>query len=317
MKGTILGFDEQANSGHVRDENGKRYAFSRADLRTPRNIRGGEEVDFDAEGDTAKDIYVVRAASGVDTAALKDAVGKVGGLLGSVGSSVSSSSAAGALNGNAIVSFVLGRPAAFFAILILLACFMTQFPASYLMDSTGLFQSRIPLHAHSFFGTASYTDEWADAINPQIGPIEAAGNSKALTAFHDAAKSARLALLLLYLVPLSAAWLLVHEIRGTLTKKFWRISAAAAIAMPVIVSAILGGIAGAALAGLPSTTDIGERIDYQPVMHVFFPQQVHTDWLNAGTVLMILGVLSLLASFGFIRAPLAYLTKPNESGAGA
>lgn len=58
MKGRILDFSVQENTGVVSGEDGKRYHFGGADWRGDRPPARGVTVDFDAEGNSAKEVYV-------------------------------------------------------------------------------------------------------------------------------------------------------------------------------------------------------------------------------------------------------------------
>ena len=58
MKGRILDFSVQENTGVVSGEDGKRYHFGGADWRGDRPPDRGVTVDFDAEGNSAKEVYI-------------------------------------------------------------------------------------------------------------------------------------------------------------------------------------------------------------------------------------------------------------------
>jgi len=70
MKGKVLGFDAAAGTGAITGEDGKRYTFALADNKSPAPLKPGDTVDFQIEGDTARDIYAVAGEPGVDLAAL-------------------------------------------------------------------------------------------------------------------------------------------------------------------------------------------------------------------------------------------------------
>ena len=58
MKGTILDFSIQSNSGIILGEEGKRYNFKGADWKANSPPTHGASVDFLAEGDQATEIYL-------------------------------------------------------------------------------------------------------------------------------------------------------------------------------------------------------------------------------------------------------------------
>ena len=71
MKGKILGFDAASGTGAISGEGGQRYTFTAADFKSPAPGKTGDNVDFEADGATAKNIYMTAAAMpNVDLAAL-------------------------------------------------------------------------------------------------------------------------------------------------------------------------------------------------------------------------------------------------------
>ena len=76
MKGKILDFSVQSNSGAISGENGERYNFSGADWKDNRPPSRGMSVDFSTENQQAKEIYI---AIGSTTGREKDKL--VAGLL--------------------------------------------------------------------------------------------------------------------------------------------------------------------------------------------------------------------------------------------
>jgi len=70
MKGKVLGFDAAAGTGAITGDDGKRYKFVAADNKSPVALKAGDAVDFQAEGDAAKDIYAVPGGASVDLSAM-------------------------------------------------------------------------------------------------------------------------------------------------------------------------------------------------------------------------------------------------------
>ena len=62
MKGKILGFDAASGTGAISGEGGQRYNFTAADFKSPAPAKTGDNVDFEADGATAKNIYMTAAA---------------------------------------------------------------------------------------------------------------------------------------------------------------------------------------------------------------------------------------------------------------
>ncbi len=64
MKGTILGFDPDTNSGAISGDDGQRYRFATIDWRGPGRPNGGMAVDFVAQpGGRATQMYPVAGSS--------------------------------------------------------------------------------------------------------------------------------------------------------------------------------------------------------------------------------------------------------------
>lgn len=59
MKGIVLGFDAAVACGHIRGEDDRRYQFGASDVRADRVVNQGEPVDFEADGDLARNIYLL------------------------------------------------------------------------------------------------------------------------------------------------------------------------------------------------------------------------------------------------------------------
>lgn len=83
MRGQILRYDPTTAEGIISSEDGGRFAFSGRDWRgDPQRLRDGAAVDFSAEDDRAREVYLVPGSS-----ALQDAIGSydkspiVAGLL--------------------------------------------------------------------------------------------------------------------------------------------------------------------------------------------------------------------------------------------
>lgn len=60
MKGNVIGFDPDSNTGAISGHDGRRYDFVRLEWRGPNPPDRGAVVDFVAEGGNATQIYPVR-----------------------------------------------------------------------------------------------------------------------------------------------------------------------------------------------------------------------------------------------------------------
>ena len=61
MKGNIIGFDPDTNTGAISGHDGKRYDFVTADWHGQARPRQGDVVDFQPNGDRATQLYLVDA----------------------------------------------------------------------------------------------------------------------------------------------------------------------------------------------------------------------------------------------------------------
>lgn len=72
MKGIILHWDDNSNKGFIRGADELKYEFSSGDFKSQnKKIKAGIEVDFDKDGNVARNIYVIQASTVCD---IKDAV---------------------------------------------------------------------------------------------------------------------------------------------------------------------------------------------------------------------------------------------------
>jgi len=61
MKGNVIGFDPDTNTGAISGHDGNRYDFATVDWRGRSQPRHGDTVDFQAVGQRATDIYTLQA----------------------------------------------------------------------------------------------------------------------------------------------------------------------------------------------------------------------------------------------------------------
>jgi uncharacterized membrane protein YhaH (DUF805 family) len=59
MKGNVIGYDADTNTGAISGHDGRRYDFTTQDWRANGVPRHGDVVDFTAEGDRATQIYLI------------------------------------------------------------------------------------------------------------------------------------------------------------------------------------------------------------------------------------------------------------------
>ncbi|MDO4251170.1 MAG: TM2 domain-containing protein [Moraxella sp.] len=59
MKGKILGYNKESQTGVISAEDGKRYQFKSADWKSPQSPIANASVDFEISGESAIEIYKV------------------------------------------------------------------------------------------------------------------------------------------------------------------------------------------------------------------------------------------------------------------
>jgi hypothetical protein len=67
MKGKVLGFDPASGTGAITGDDGTRYNFAAADNKSPAPLKPNDTVDFEAEGNAAKNIYAVKTGFSMPT----------------------------------------------------------------------------------------------------------------------------------------------------------------------------------------------------------------------------------------------------------
>ena len=60
MKGKVLGFDPTSGTGAITGDDGSRYNFTTADNKSPAPLKPNDTVDFEVDGNSAKNIYAVK-----------------------------------------------------------------------------------------------------------------------------------------------------------------------------------------------------------------------------------------------------------------
>lgn len=75
MKGKVLGFDPASGTGAINGDDGKRYKFTTADNKSPQPLKPNDSVDFEVDGDNAKDIYAVKTGFSLPTGGAAPAAG--------------------------------------------------------------------------------------------------------------------------------------------------------------------------------------------------------------------------------------------------
>jgi uncharacterized membrane protein YhaH (DUF805 family)/cold shock CspA family protein len=61
MRGEVLHYDDEQGFGFINGTDGKRYAFERSDLRRLVPVSKGTVVEFQVDGATAREIFIIRS----------------------------------------------------------------------------------------------------------------------------------------------------------------------------------------------------------------------------------------------------------------
>lgn len=67
MKGKVLGFDPASGTGAITGDDGNRYSFAAADNKSPAPLKPNDTVDFEVDGNAAKNIYAVKTGFSMPT----------------------------------------------------------------------------------------------------------------------------------------------------------------------------------------------------------------------------------------------------------
>lgn len=247
MKGKILGFNEVEGSGAISAEDGSRHSFIEADWRGQRPPQAGMTVDFESADGAAKEIYPVTSGA---MAALGSMNTDLGGLSGSP-------------EGARIAAMLTGSLAAPLALVVIAACFMSAITSP--MMSVNLIDLGKVLDGLNFAGAA------ASIAGEQDSGAGAAG-----------------ALLMLrFVAPLSALWLIWAAWSGKHERAAMLVTGIAAIGAGLLVI----GLRSSALSMLPDFV----RAEASEVIN-----------LGLGTWVLLASGAALVAAFaGKLRNPLA------------
>jgi len=101
MKGKVLGFDPSSGTGAITGDDGNRYNFAAADNKSPTALKPNDTVDFEIEGNAARNIYAVKTGFSMPT-----------------GGGASTGAAAGA--GGDYVAMILAKPNVIWAAVVIL-----------------------------------------------------------------------------------------------------------------------------------------------------------------------------------------------------
>lgn len=102
MKGKVLGFDAGSGTGAINGDDGKRYKFTATDNKSVAPLKPNDSVDFEVDGDNAKDIYMVKTGFSLPTGGAPAA------------------GAAGPVAGGDIAQMLLGKPNVIWAAIVIL-----------------------------------------------------------------------------------------------------------------------------------------------------------------------------------------------------
>ena len=120
MKGKVLGFDPASGTGAINGDDGKRYKFTTTDNKSPAPLKANDTVDFEVDGDNAKDIYAVKTGFSLPT----------GGLGGGAAAPGSPAAGGAPASGNDAVQMILAKPNVIWAAVIILGSLIANYFSS-------------------------------------------------------------------------------------------------------------------------------------------------------------------------------------------
>lgn len=134
MKGKVLGFDPAAGSGAINGDDGKRYKFTAADNKGAAPLKANDTVDFEVDGDNAKEIYPVKTGFSMPAGAAP-------------------AGAAGAAAGGDFMKVVLAQPTIIWAAIIILGALVGNYiGAAQAASALGQFGGMMNSMAAAFGG---------------------------------------------------------------------------------------------------------------------------------------------------------------------
>lgn len=308
MKGTVLGADQTTGSGHIRGEDGNRYAFAAADVHSARKCKGGETVDFEPTGNGAKDVYVTGGA-GIPLDDLKGAASDAGKVIGElIANRPSGAEVATLIRNNSIGYFFLGRPAVFYSLLILVACFL---PYTQTIEGMNAWTST----DYSVFGVYSLVGHLSEIL--RYAGLELKGFfmehstvqvQREFRGFGSLFYAAMYAQYLLYLIPLGAAYTIYREFKGGAGRGLRLLSSLLAAGLPTALILSSGYLLWITLPNLV------ENVIYFQGFDLKVPAYLGTITPTVGYIaLIVTGILAMLAALGIIKAPLDYVRSPAST----
>ena len=264
MKGKILGYDAEAGMVVLRGEDGNRYAFPLTDWRDRRSPRKGDEVDFEADGRRARDVYTIAVGQPLDAASVAPL---------------------GVVAGWEPARFFLLRPVLSCAILVLIACFTGAY-------SIG--DQRISLlEAPDLIGHMSVAlDSLVAASGQDPAPRLGAGFTRV----------AFVLLLALYVVPLLAVLTIWRAFLGHRTDALARWTGIAAIVMPIGLPLII--VLMVQFWVLPGLPDPGVRLGRSGVSTPLQPFEALRLYATGTVLLIGAGAALWAAATGRLTVPL-------------
>lgn len=269
MDGSILGFDEDTKTGAIRAENGDRYPFSLDDWNGERAPKAGDKVDFVAKDNRATEIYLLKGSfTAPDLAGIGD----------KLGTAESRAEMLEAVKSNQAVGLFLQKPHVAGAGLIILGWLF----AGHLLLITAVGDA---------FDAMGQMNEFARLTGGDtgIGLFRMIGI---------------LSLLLFYLIPVFAGWLIYHSYHDQETSKHKRRAAFAGLALPIVVPIIAFIFIFIGLPGpIRSIITEGGRQAANSGMTLGDLVDIDFPWflMIAGGMLIALQMMGIVKSFGEIK----------------
>lgn len=247
MKGIVLGYDAGSRLTVLRGEDGRRYGFAPADWRDQRAPRKRDVVDFEIDGQRARDVFLIDSANGAPPPAAV--------------------APAAALAAWPVTRVLVERPVMMASLMVLLASLTGAYAVGDL---------RI-----SLFEAPELISRMAESLDSLVA-VSGADPSPRLGA--GVARVLLVLLLGLYLVPLLAGITLWKEFVGRPDLRLARMAGLAAMVLPILLPLLIILVVQAwVLPGLPDPATRLGRAGVTTPQQVFEVLRLY----STGTVLVV------------------------------
>jgi hypothetical protein len=213
MDGKVLGFDAASGTGAIKASDGARYTFSIGDWKGTAAPKPNDDVDFEAVGGAAREIYVTRTGLNIDLGGIGAGLG--GGLGGG---------ASGVTTSPIAVKFL----SSWTPVLAVLTLVFSLFP---FIEFNGAGENLYGVIEGANQAKQAYAG--FSALSGMFGPVETPGFVKTLMFFLSLYP-------LFYLIPIAAIWAVAFAVMGRPLRLPGLAHGVLAAGLPIVLVLIAG-----------------------------------------------------------------------------